>query len=229
MPSKNTLKIYQAGGFYHLYNRGVNKMDIFTDREDYGVFLSYLKTYLLPKNTDKLYTIISNQKSTAKDKDTAIRELNLNNFYGKIDLVAYCLMPNHYHMLVTQKETTGIEIFMKSLMTRYTQYFNKRHKRVGPVYQSRYKAVLVDTDAQLLHLTRYIHCNPERTVLFQQPSSYPIYLRKIKQDWVKPDFILQNFAKTGFNSYQSFVESKDSELEEQTFRTISKIAIDFES
>lgn len=229
MPSKNTLKIYQAGGIYHLYNRGVNKMDIFLDGQDYGVFLSYLKAYLLPKDTEKLNKILADPQSSPREKSFVIRELNLNNFHNKIYLIAYCLMPNHYHLLIKQKEGDDMAIFMKSLMTRYTQYFNKRYKRVGPIYQSRYKAVLVTTDEQLLHLTRYIHRNPKRTVLLKQPSSYQCYLGKNKQEWIKSDIVIGNFASSGFNSYQSFVESEDSDLEEQTIATISKIAIDFDS
>ena len=222
MPAKNTLKTYVDGGYYHLYNRGVNKMNIFTDQRDYSVFLSYLKTYLLPKDAEKLQAIIGNPDIPLRERDKALRELKLNNFTDSVDLLAYCLMPNHYHFLVKQVNHRDLEFFTKSLMTRYSQYFNRKYKRVGPVYQGRYKAVLIETEEQLLYLTRYIHRNPlefwdkKRTVLSNalttQPSSYPVYLREIKQSWVKPEDILANFSISisGFNSYQSFVESSDS-------------------
>ncbi|MCX6791992.1 MAG: transposase, partial [Candidatus Gottesmanbacteria bacterium] len=95
-----------------------------------------------------------------RERDQAIRLLRMNNFYGTIRLLSYCLMPNHFHMVVWQKHGPGIDEFMNSLWTRYTMYFNRKYRRVGTLFQSVYKAVAVTTDAQLLHLTRYIHQNP---------------------------------------------------------------------
>lgn len=209
-------------------------MNIFLDAQDYRIFLDYVKTYLLPKDKENLLRIIADQSSSPKQKDEALRLLGLNNFQGKIELICYCLMPNHFHFLLKQTGTNDMEIFMKSLMTRYTQYFNRRYDRVGPIYQGRYKGVLVETDEQLLYLTRYIHRNPDSlkrtdptgTVLFEQPSSYPNYLGKLSQPWVKPEFILQNFETSGFSSYQDFVENNDSDLEAQTMVTINKMALD---
>lgn len=247
MPAKNAIKIYAEGGYYHIYNRGVNKIPIFADEQDYGVFLSYLKTYLLPKDDQKLMAILDDEKISQRERDETLKQLRLNNFNGKVDLLAYCLMPNHYHLLIRQSEGTDVIFFTKSLMTRYTSYFNKRHIRIGPLFQGRYKAVLVETEAQLLHLTRYIHRNPletsedrgqERTVLSNgfkptkertvlcQPSSYSVYLGKVEQTWVKPDLILKNFSKFGFDSYQTFVENTDTGLEEETLLTIAKITLD---
>lgn len=240
MPAKNALKTYVADGFYHAYNRGVNKRTIFKDRQDYGVFLSYLKTYLLPKNLEELNTILSNTTATTKQKEEALRLIHLNNFHNRIDLFAYCLMPNHYHFLLRQKAEKDIEIFMKSMMTRYAMYFNKRYRRVGTLFQDKYKAVLVDSDEQLLYLSRYIHRNPipdnfthertvlYRTVLFQQPTSYEVYLGTTRQEWVKPDEILAFFsgADSGYNSYQSFVEDDDSDHEEKSLYVTNKLLLD---
>ena len=143
-------------------------------------------------------------------------------------MLAWALLTNHIHLLVVSGPV-GLSSFMRRLLTGYAIRFNKKYRRFGHLFQNRYKSIICDMDPYLLELVRYIHLNPERTVLLKQPSSYLNYLGKSKQDWVKPDFILQNFAKRGFNSYQAFVESDDSELSEQTIRTISKIAIDFES
>lgn len=238
MPCKNAIKTYIEDSFYHIYNRGVNKRTIFIDGMDYSIFLSYLKTYLLPKDKEKLFSIIANPSSTSKEKERASQLLLLNNFHKRIELIAYCLMPNHFHLLIKQAEKNDLEYFMRSLMTRYTKYFNHKHGRIGPLFQGDYKAVLVTTDPQLLHLTCYIHLNPlklskSRAVsiqeaLLNQPSSYPVYLGKIKQEWVKPNFILQNFSSSGFNSYQCFVEDTDSDLELETAIITSKIAIDEE-
>ncbi len=211
MPSKNTIKTYVDNGFYHIYNRGVEKRVIFTDKLDESVFLKYLKEYLSPRDNETLVNTINNPSSSAKEKNAALQLLKLNNFSDEIDLLAYCLMNNHFHLLVKQKHSRTMEKFMRSLCTRYVQYFNKRNKgRVGSLFQDTYKAVLVETEQQLLHLSRYIHLNPALKGYslqeFPQPSSYPNYLGVIQQDWVKPQEILNYFSKSGLNSYPKFVE-----------------------
>lgn len=224
MPAKNAIKTYLPNGYYHIYNRGVEKRLIFTDRQDESVFLEYLKQYLSPKDVQKLSEIIANPLSGAKEKSNALKQLQLNNFSHDVDLLAYCLMPNHFHLLIKQSTDRAIETFMRSLSTRYVQYFNRRHnKRVGGLFQDTYKAVLIETKEQLLHLSRYIHLNPASKAYSlkesPQPSSYRNYLKTIKQDWVKPQEILTYFAQTGFNSYKSFVE--DAKIDEVSLITIS--------
>ncbi len=80
------------------------------------------------------------------EKEQAKKLLRMNNFHGAIHLLAYCLMPNHFHLLIHQKNERALDEFMQSFMTRYTQYFNKRYKRIGPIYQGRYKAAMIETD-----------------------------------------------------------------------------------
>lgn len=237
MPARNVLKEYGEDCFYHVYNRGVNKRKIFKDKQDYAVFLSYLKEYLSVRDNEKLMEILADPASTQAEKSDARKLLGLNNFFGRIELLAYCLMPNHFHFLIKQKDKQAMELIMRSLMTRYTMYFNRRYGRVGTLFQSSYKAVLVETDAQLLNLTRYIHRNPHPGMILKgvslndltsQPSSYLNYLKRINQEWVKPNFILQNFSESGFNSYQEFVESYDSDSEHETAIITSKLTIDDE-
>lgn len=212
MPAKNVVKIYVEDGFYHLYNRGVEKRDIFLDDQDYRVFLHYLKVYLSPPPVKK-----------EEPFKTLPLQRPLNNFYQKIVLLAYCLKPNHFHLLLRQKPANGIEDFMRSLGTKYVQYFNKRYDRVGPLFQETYKAVLVESDEQLLHLSRYIHLNPLgenedkkdyplKRIILDSYSSYAEYLGKRRTFWVEPKEILR-FFKTAQKihlkdilSYQSFVE-----------------------
>lgn len=178
------------------------------DNMDYSVFISYLKNYLLPKSEEFLRNTLSDESSTLKQKAEALKLLKLNNFSETISLIAYCLMDNHFHLLVKQTLADGIDKFMNSIMTRYTMYFNRRHKRVGHLFQGNYKAVLVETEAQLLHLTRYIHQNPASKGHAFQGYSYSTYqqyisLKSVK--WVKPDEVLSYFSKQGINSYAAFV------------------------
>ncbi|MBI2330180.1 transposase [Candidatus Daviesbacteria bacterium] len=230
MPARNSRKIYVDGSYYHIYNRGVEKRIIFTDRQDYGVFLHYFKEYLSPKEEEDLKKQLSKTDLPYKEKADLQRLLRLNNFHDEIALIAYCLMPNHFHLLIKQKSAGSIDKFMNSLCTRYTMFFNKKHKRVGSLYQDVYKAVLVKSNEQLLHLTSYIHRNPVSKRMKQkndlnrylsQPSSLPEYLGIRKTSWVHEEEILPYFSKTNPKlSYKAFV------LQQHDLTFISKLAID---
>lgn len=221
MPAKNSTKTYIENGYYHIYNRGVEKRPIFMDRQDYSVFLSYLKEYLLPKNEKDLYEKLSNPNISSKEKDKILKLLRLNNFYQEITLLAYCLMPNHFHLFIKQKNQSAIDTFMNSLATRYTMYFNRKHKRVGSLCQDVYKAVLINTEEQFLHLSRYIH--KQALALQDQPSSYLEYIGLRKTMWVHPEEILGYFSKTNpVLSYKNFVTESDDNLtfDQQTLKNL---------
>lgn len=210
VPAKNSIKTYVENGYYHIYNRGVEKRIIFLDKQDYSVFLSYLKSYLLPKDKKELYERLSDQNISSGAKDKILKLLRLNNFHKEITLLAYCLMPNHFHFFVKQKNIESIDRFMNSLGTRYTMYFNRKYKRVGSLYQGVYKAVLIMSDEQFLHLSRYIH----KQALPIQPSSYFDYIFRSKTEWVHPEEVLAHFSKTNKKySYENFVgEASDASL-----------------
>jgi len=216
VPAKNVIKEYHENSYYHLYNRGVAKQPIFLDTQDYKMFLFYLKLYLTPPNL---------QGETLKTPPTR----KLKNFYNRLKLLAYCLMPNHFHLLLYQKEAEGINLFMRSLATIYAIYFNHRYKRVGTIFQGAYKAVLVETETQLVYLSKYIHRNPReilptrRDLVGYKYSSYGNYLRLFQQDWVKPNDILNLFSTSKpVGSYQTFVEETD----ERDLPTIKNIVIE---
>ena len=226
MAGKNEDKIYIENAYYHIYNRGVEKRKIFQEEQDYATFLSYLKTYLIPKGEKSLSEKLGNSQLSYRERDKILKALRLNNFAGEITLLAYCLMPNHFHLLIKQKSRNAIDMFMNSIGTRYTMYFNRKYYRVGPLYQGTYKAVLIETDAQLLHLTRYIHQNPLKInqhdssqssqgdplrALLNQPSSYFNYLGKRKTEWLDPTEILAYFSKSNPNlSYKDFMGVEES-------------------
>src|SRR3989344_1216655 len=212
MPAKNSVKDFVENSYYHIYNRGVEKRDIFMNEMDYAVFISYLKIYLLPKDELALRNSLSDINSDYSHKAEALKLLRMNNFSDSIDMLAYCLMPNHFHFLVKQENSTSIDSFMNSLATRYSMYFNRKYKRVGHLFQGTYKAVLVESEEQLLHLSRYIHNNPSsKGVLFQTYpySSYGNYTNLNKSDWIKPKDILTYFGKKGQSSYQSFMNDRN--------------------
>lgn len=209
MPGKNSIKEYVEGGYYHVYNRGVEKRAIFLDEQDYNVFLSYLKEYLLPKDEKELQQRISDPTASNKEKDKIRKLLQLNNFNQEITLLAYCLMPNHFHLFIKQRGSVAIDKFMNSLGTRYTMYFNRKYKRVGALYQDVYKAVLISSEVQFLHLSRYIH--KQALAPKNQPSSYSEYTDLRKALWVHPEEVLSYFSKINpFLSYESFVAEPDN-------------------
>lgn len=217
MPARNSRKTYIKNGYYHLYNRGVEKRTIFSDAQDYSVFLGYLNEYLSPKNETGLQSQLSDESLTWSEKDKILRLLRLNNFSSKIDLLAYSLMPNHLHLLIKQSEENAIDSFFNSLMTRYVMFFNRKYKRVGPLFQGVYKAVIVETEGQLLHLSRYIHRNPLTLTNnpFEHQRSYtslPEYLGERKTDWVKQNDVTNTFLPgiRGRRSYSDFVNQVDN-------------------
>ena len=219
MPAKNSTKTYVENGYYHLYNRGVEKRTIFLDEQDYGVFLSYLKNYLSPKDGDKLLQRLAEPGIPYQEKDKLLKSLRLNNFYQEIILLAYCLMPNHFHFFIRQKSLGAIDKFMNSLATRYSMYFNRKYDRVGALYQDVYKAVLISSEAQFLHLSRYIH--KQALTLQSQPSSYPEYIGARKTLWVNPEEILSYFSATKPSfSYETFI------TESSNFETIKSLTLE---
>jgi len=220
MASKHSIKQYLPNSYYHIYNRGVEKRKIFQDEQDFAVFLSYLKTYLEFKDINSLRQQLIDQQISWSKKRNILTSLALNNFYGEIQLLAYCLMSNHFHLLIRQKSATAIDSFMQSFSIRYAMYFNKKNKRVGPLFQGKYKAVSVTTDEQLLHLSRYIHLNPKKQCKRSDPlhcyySSYKNYLGLANAEWVETKTILSYFSETNPQlTYSAFVgESKSGENE----------------
>ena len=205
MPSRNIVKEYVVNGFYHLYNRGVDKRDIFLDEQDCVVFLHYLKMYLSP--TEEL---LKENKFNAR-----IQRIIALNLSTEIDLLSFTLMPNHIHLQVKQYTIDGITKFMRRLITSYVMYFNKKYKRVGTLFQSTYKAAFIRSESHHLHLSRYIHLNPIKVkspINFMNFSSYSYYLGNKQASWVKPEEILSYFKSAkredlkDMLSYQSFVE-----------------------
>lgn len=211
MPSRNIVKIYIDDGYYHIYNRGVEKRQIFLDNSDCNIFLHYITLYLSP-----IDEIIKNYPDNIRIK--RFIRLNLSN---EIDLLCFSLMPNHFHFLVKQKNKDGIIKFTRRLMTSYAMYFNKKYDRVGSLFQGKYKAVNVDKDEYLLHLSRYIHLNPfqiNSNINFKDYSSYQFYLSNSHPSWIKPEKILEYLTVKSedykANSYKSFIEDSSVDSDE---------------
>jgi REP element-mobilizing transposase RayT len=190
MPGRNINKIYLEHAFYHVYSRGINKQAIFLDDDDYAVFLNLFKRYLSDKPV----------------RDNKGREYPW--LYNDIELLAFCLMPNHFHALVYQIDAEATTKLFRAVTTTYGMYFNKKYHRIGPMFQSRFRASMITNDAYLDHISRYIHLNP-KTYKGWPFSSLPYYLGKKSATWVKPGKILALFDNDA-KIYQDFVADYES-------------------
>ena len=144
---------FAPGEFYHLYNRGTEKRKIFLSVKDYKRFISLLYICNGEKKVD-----LSEQGKNLYELETIDRGLPL------IDICAYVLMPNHFHLLVREKEEGGISSFMQKFSTGYTMYFNNSQNRTGALFQGKFKATHASEDRYLKYLISYIHLNPIKLI-----------------------------------------------------------------
>ena len=138
---------------YHLYNRGVEKRKIFLCRADHDRFIALLYLANQTEPADLKYQGRSFSEITEVRSGEAL-----------VDIIAYCLMHNHFHLLVHEKTEGGIAKFMQKLTTGYTMYFNKRNERSGALFQGTYKATHVHDDRYFRYLISYIHLNPIKLI-----------------------------------------------------------------
>jgi len=149
------------GQIYHIYNRGVDKRDIFMDDEDRLRFIHDLFEF----NDENPALNINNFLNSKKRESLESLEVGLPKIDRKprkvlVEILAFCLMGNHYHMIVRQKTENGITEFMRKLGTGYTNYFNQKYERIGALFQGKFKSVCIKNNSHLMYLPIYIHLNP---------------------------------------------------------------------
>ena len=144
-----------TGEIFHILNRGVDQRNIFLDDEDYYRFIHNLFEFNDTSPALNLGYFLSRNQS-----------IDFRNQYDKkprkliVEMLAFCLMPNHFHLLVRQKGEGGVTKFMRKLGVGYANYFNQKYERTGALFQGKYKAVLVNQESHFIHLPYYIHLNP---------------------------------------------------------------------
>jgi putative transposase len=141
-----------ANNYYHIFNRGNNKMKLFLSSQDYLVFLHRFSSALAVEGYGNFSTSRVRIKPFTRDSFT---------------ILCYCLMPNHFHMLIRQNGNIGVDKLVLKVCTSYAKYFNLKYGHSGHVFQGAFKAKLVDSEGYLLRLSAYIHLNPKT------PFSYP--------------------------------------------------------
>ena len=184
MPAKHLSRINEDGVYLHIYNKGVENRAIFNSEEDYKVFLGFIEEYLLsPKDPKSL-------KKEFKVKGKTFKGIphQPKNYFNQVELVAYSLLPNHFHLLVRQLSEGVVEKFVRSLCTRYSIFFNKKYQHYGILFAGPYKSVSVKAGSALLQLTRFFHYGGSL-------SSYPEYLGKRQTEWIKPEGVPVNYKE----------------------------------
>ena len=200
MACRNTVRNYAEDANYHIYNRGIDSREIFQDEQDYMTFLDLLKRHL--------------SREEHKDKRGKVYE----TYAGRIELLSYCLTPNHFHLLFyLNNDPIAIPELIRKVAGAYTRYFNKKNNRIGTLFQGVYKSTQIVGDPNLLHTTRHIHRRPEDYYNWAF-SSLNYYIGELKSDWVLPDRIYRLYDWGTYENYlNNHEEHKVRGLEMQGF------------
>lgn len=150
----------RGNSYYHACNQGVEGKDIFKDEEDHKTFLFYLYIYTVP-----LEIVLARYPSLPA-------RLRAKNLSSEIRLVAYCLMPNHFHLLLKQESASSMPKLLKQITNGYTTYFNSKYQRTWRLMHGRYKSVLIGSEYLLLQMVRFVHLNPSTAGLCADPGDY---------------------------------------------------------
>ena len=179
--------IFAIEEYYHCYGRGTEKRKIFLNEKDYKRFIALLFVC----NSVNTIHLSDHKKKLFSDLFLLKREDTL------VDIGAYCLMPNHFHLLLREKREDGISLFMQNLMTAYTMYFNKKYERSGALFESRFKAQHINTDKYLKYLFSYIYLNPVKLID-----------SKWKENGIKNKKGMKKFlARYNYSSYLDYLEN----------------------
>lgn len=168
---------FSVGEFYHVYNRGVDKRNLFTNQHDYQRFIESLWVFNDEIVRDDL-SFCRRKRLGASDNPC-------------VEISTFSLMPNHIHLLLKEKVEGGMSRFMQRLGTGYTHYFNRSQERSGRLFESVFKARHIDSQAYLEHITRYIHLNPLKLygIDWKHTSLDPIKTRAVLEDYQWSSFI----------------------------------------
>lgn len=193
------------GQIYHIFNRGVEKRTVFTDKRERTRFLEAVKYYQQISPEIKFSKADKDKKENLSDKKL-------------VEVIAYCLMPNHFHFLLKQISDHGVSTFIRRLINSYTRYFNTKNERVGSLFQGPFKAVRIESDEQLLHATRYIHLNPLVGYLVKdlrnfEWSSYLEYVGLRSNNVCKREEVEQFISLEGYDQFVKDQEGYAKQLE----------------
>lgn len=198
-----------TGFTYHVFNQGIDRRTTFTNKREYNRALQTFKFYLYNQHITKLSYYLSSGTNQLGLLQQVQQHPKL------VAILAFCLMPNHFHFVLRQEVDGGISKFMADFQNSYTKYFNTKHTRKGSLFLNPFRALRVETDEQLLHLIRYVHLNPYTSgiisttrELFTFPySSLPYYFQETPPDQsIYTDMIHSFFTTT--QKHQQFIQDQ---------------------
>lgn len=197
--------VLATGEYYHIFNRGIARQPVFFSKRDYQRFILTLSYYRFADVSVKL----SRYLQLSRDIRDQMMEHLVKTNKTIIEIISYVLMPNHFHLLLRQRQEKGITTFMSKSINSYTKYVNTKNERKGDLLQGVFKAVRIETDEQLMHVSRYIHLNPvvsfvvKDAELFSYPWSSLLDYIHGTLSMVSKDEVMSNFKSV--ESYKNFL------------------------
>lgn len=209
MPGRSTPLITDQ--YYHVFNRGIDRRTTFYGIKEHQRAIECIKFYQFETPPVRLSRFLS----MSQDEQENLFN-NLSKHKKLIELISFTLMPNHYHLLIRQRLDGGISKFMSNVQNSYTRYFNIKHQRKGPLFEDQFKAVIIETNEQLLHLSRYIHLNPYSSFVVKEIknlmdyrwSSLREYLGLLGWELCNKDIVLGQFKHR--KHYKKFIFDRAS-------------------
>lgn len=190
---------------YHVFNRSIARLPIFIGKNDYERVLDLIRYYRFSKPPLRF----SHYKRLPIEKKVEFEKSFMLDENSMLDILAYCIMPNHFHFLLKPKKDNAVSDFMRNLQNSYSKYFNTKRERTGSLFQFMFRAVRMETDQQLLHVSRYIHLNPVTSYLIEvkgletyEWSSFKDYVFDTSS-FVNKEMVLGNFISG--QKYKKFV------------------------
>ena len=151
---------FANGEYYHIYNRGVDKREVFLDRNDYLRFIRSVKEFNGQNSIGSIFHLESRRKTLKALSASSLRHsMPSGQEQPLVAIICYCLNPNHFHFILRQETNDGISKFMHKLGMGYTNFFNKKYNRSGSLFQGRYKSIHINSNEYLLHLSVYVNAN----------------------------------------------------------------------
>lgn len=201
--------VFACGEVYHVFNRGVELRPTFTDKRE------FLRAFL----TADFYRF--SKPSLSLSGALFLNSQDRSEFFHRlksegsklVEIISYCFMPNHFHFLLKQNLDGGVSRFVNNFSNSYTRFFDAKNGRIGPLFQGIFEAVRIETDEQLIHVSRYIHLNPTVSFLVDESkldtypwSSFPEYLGLATEEICNKPVVLDQFPSP--QSYRAFVHDQ---------------------
>ena len=219
---------FDTNFYYHIYNRGVEKRKIFQSERDYQRFFNTLSYY----THDQKLPYTDFEKLTKDRKQIYLKANPKALETRRAHLIAYCLMPNHFHLLLKGARDNGITVFISDISNSHTRYFNIKHERVGRLFQGPFKSKEVSDEGSLLQVSRYIHINPIPAGLAERPEDYPYssyktWIGRGKSSLLSLGLIFKWVKKFGGpKKYREFVEAKIGQKHRDIQRGIENLVLE---